>query len=101
MLHALTIRWTTPTVRHEVCVAPEQATAATRGEMHALLAQMLCHWLIDQMPMRAYEELIPTLIDIRDFHALPPTVEYPRLMAGKPLKRLSRSTRPEVELTED
>ena len=99
MWRAFTVRWTTPTFSHELTVAPEQVTATTAGEMQVLLARALCHWLMDQLPARAYIELLPTLVDMRAYYA-GGEPQHLQLAAAKPLKRLTRSTRPDVDLTE-
>ena len=95
-----TLRWTTPTFSHELTVAPEQGTATTIGEMQVLLARALCHWLIDHLPVRAYGELLPTLLDMRIYYSGAAS-GHPQLGAAKALKKLTRSTRPEVDFTEE
>jgi hypothetical protein len=97
----LAISWTTPTIRHEVSVAPQQVTATSPDEVTALLERLLCYWLIDQLPIRAHEELIPTLVHMRNYYMLEERPQVPRLPTGKPLRKLSRSTRPEVEIVEE
>jgi hypothetical protein len=100
MWRPFTLRWTTPTLSHELTVAPEQGTATTFGEMQVLLARALCHWLIDHMPARAYGELLPTLLDMRNYYVSPGPI-HPQLMAAKPLRMLTRSMRPEVDFSEE
>jgi hypothetical protein len=100
MWRPFTLRWTTPTFRHELTVAPEQGTATAAGEMQVLLVRALCHWLIDQLPARAYGELLPTLFDMRGYYA-GAVPAHPQLGVAKPLKRLTRSTRPEVDFSEE
>lgn len=95
------VRWTTPTLCHEVWIAPEQATATTLSEARAILERVLCHVLLDQLPARAFPELLSTLLDIREFYSAPSGAEVPRLNTGKSLPRLSRKVRPEIDLTEE
>lgn len=97
----LTLRWTTPIFRHELTVAPEQVTTTTSGGLGALVIRAVCHLLIDQLPVRAYGELVPTLVDMRDFYSGTEREAHPQLRAARPLKVLARTTRPEVEFGED
>lgn len=94
-------RWTTPTIRHEVWVVPEQATATTYGELETHVARALCYWLVDQLPTRSYGELLRSLLEMRDFYAVGPAIERQLPAVAKPIRRLARTTRPEVELTEE
>ncbi|MGD0525164.1 MAG: hypothetical protein ABSE49_08480 [Polyangiaceae bacterium] len=101
MWRALTLRWTTPTVRHEITVLPDQGTATTPSEMTALVARTLCHLLVDHLPSRAFVELLPTLLEMRDYYAVGGRPAYPQLPAVRPAKVLGRSVRPEVDLGEE
>lgn len=97
---ALSLSWTTPHVRHELVVAPEQGTAIDSAELQSLWTRALCHWLIDQLPFTAYQELLRALVDLRSYHAaLSVEPQPPRLASAKPVKKVSRTTRPEVDLT--
>lgn len=97
----IALTWTTPTFRHEVSVGAEQATAIRAVGFATFFEKLVCHWLIDQLPSRAHAELLRTLLDMREFYALPEHIEPPKLTRGAPLKKLSRVTRPEIEVFED
>ena len=83
--------------RNEPTVAPEQVTTTTAGQMQA---RAICHWLIDQLPVRAYGELLAALLDMRGYYSVGASA-HPRLGGTKPLKRLTRTTRPEVDFSEE
>lgn len=86
---------------HSLTVAPQQATRAAPDEIRALATRAFMHWLIDQMPFRAYSELLPTLLDMRDFYMKPTAPPRPALPSGKPFARVSRTTRAEVNIDEE
>lgn len=95
-----TVRWTTPTFHHEISVVPQQGTATDPCEMQGLLERAICHWLVDHLPIGAYDELLPMLVDMRAYYA-GGGLRRPQLGATKPLKRLTRSTRPDVDFPEE
>ncbi len=97
-----TLEWTTPGGRHELAIVPQQGTATDPREVWEFIARAACHVIIDQLPPRAYFELLETLADMRDFYAAPlPSADHPMLGEAKPLKKLGRTTRAEVTLPDD
>ncbi|WP_433931154.1 hypothetical protein AB3662_43595 [Sorangium cellulosum] len=60
--------WTTPTIRHEVRVTREQATAKNYGDIEAHFMRALCHWLVDQLPARTYANVLLSLVEMRDVY---------------------------------
>jgi hypothetical protein len=98
------IKWTTPTVRHELSVVPQQETTTTSAEVVILVTRAVCHMLIDQLPLAAFEELVPTLVDMRTFYStIPgPAERHPELTTTiRPAQVLGRSVRPEVRFDEE
>jgi len=92
-------QWTTPTIRHQVWVHPEQVTATGPDEWQHAVARVICHWLVDQLPARSYAELLPTLLQMKAFYEAPQPDAAPLKRATfKAIKRVSRAMRPEINL---
>ena len=93
-------RWVTPTMGHELWVRPSQGTAT--AEIQVFYVRALCHWLIDQLPARAFEELIPSLVQMREFYSASPPPEQPQLASARmPLAKITVAPVREVELPEE
>jgi hypothetical protein len=93
-------QWVTPTKGPELWVTTAQGTAT--AEVQEFYLRTLCHWLIDQLPVRAFEELVPNLAQMREFYALPPASQSPQLPTGRvALATITTTPVREVELPDE
>jgi hypothetical protein len=95
-------RLETGPIRFAMTIVVEQETGAAFGEGQVLMIRALCHVLLQQLPARAFIELVPALLEMRRFYneASRPT-QLPASVTRKPLMRTVRTTRPGIELPEE
>src|SRR5580658_7899998 len=86
--HPFVYRWSTPTMAHTIRVNTTQETAT--AEVEEFYVRACCHWLIDQLPVRALPELVSSLIQLREFYALAPSSESATTTPQKPLSKVTR-----------
>jgi hypothetical protein len=67
--------------------------------MSARITLALCHALIDMLPLKAFAELLPTLVDMHDFYSREARAPARQLSAPKPVKLLTRSLRPDIDFS--
>jgi len=62
------VGWATPGVRHQMYVEPQQ-TASARADLQDIFARVICHVLIDVLPVRALgEKILPNLLHLRNVY---------------------------------
>jgi hypothetical protein len=78
-----------------------QGTEASPQEWVEICIRAISHFTIDQLPLEAFAELLPALLDTSKFYsaAIPPPPR--QISATKPAKLLSRTVRPPVEFPEE
>ena len=96
------VKWTSPSLRHELYVVLTQGTEISLEQIADFKVRAVCHFLIDQLPFEAFEELIPNLLELRGFHAVKQSPQVPMIAAPpKPAKVIARTQRPPIEFSEE
>lgn len=87
--------------RHNITF-PETGFAIGEAQDVQRVWKLVCHFLIDQLPLAAVQEAAESLGDIAQFHRSRMPAELPRLMST-PVKGRVTSTqiRPPFELSEE
>src|SRR4051794_34249390 len=63
-----TLTWSTPSFRHELHVVPNQGTELSQQQVDEFVWRAVADWLIDQLPSAALRELVPNLLELREFY---------------------------------
>jgi hypothetical protein len=83
---------------------PRQGTETSPTELQDMFKRVVCHVLVDQIPSEAFEELLRSMLELKEFYAtspsVPPSQTFARLPSGRPMNRANRSVRPEVVIEE-
>jgi hypothetical protein len=84
---------------HALMVSPFQGTTFGLMDERSLLLRLVCHRILDALPLRANDELVRTMAELYQYYVLARDQEEPPLIAARrPISKVTRSVRPEISL---